>query len=123
MKQSVKDWIQYGTAIAMIVSAIALSFISFILLMEVHTTVLVYVSEALTYAASIFGVSIYFNHKLAEVNDRIKRLGGGEEREISEQLQRLHKETEAIEEEEPINENEINNNNNIYNLQNNEKVS
>lgn len=107
----------------MIVSAIALSFISFILLMEVHTTVLVYVSEALTYAASIFGVSIYFNHKLAEVNDRIKRLGGGEEREISEQLQRLHKETEAIEEEEPINENEINNNNNIYNLQNNEKVS
>ena len=92
MDKSTKDWIQHGSAIAMIASAIILAFLSFFYLLEVHTSVLVYVSEALAYAAGIFGVTLYFRNKIGEVGDHIKQ-------EIGEQLRRMHRETEAIDEE------------------------
>ena len=34
-----------------------------------------YASEALAYAAGIFGVSLYFRHKIGEIDRRIKNLG------------------------------------------------
>lgn len=75
MTQHTKDIIQYATAVAMVASAIALAFMSFAMIVEIHSSVLVYASEALAYAAGIFGVSLYFRHKIGEIDRRIKNLG------------------------------------------------
>lgn len=78
MKQNTKDWIQYSTAIAMIVSAIVIAFVAFILTTNIASGVLIYVAQALCYAGGIFGVSIYFRSKLGEfeskVEDKVKKI-------------------------------------------------
>lgn len=69
-----KDWIQYGTAIAMILSGIVLAFLSFYRNEgDISEGVLWYVAQALTYAGGIFGVSIYFKTKLGDFESRAKR--------------------------------------------------
>lgn len=72
MKQNTKDWIQYSTAIAMVFSAIVIVFVAFILTTNVASGVLIYVAQALCYAAGIFGVSIYFRTKLGEMESKVK---------------------------------------------------
>ena len=72
MQANTKDWIQYGSAIAMIASGIALAFISFFMKGELANGVIAYVSEALIYAGGIFGVSIYFKTRLGEFENRTK---------------------------------------------------
>ena len=68
-----KDWIQYSTAIAMIASGIILSFMSFFWNNgDIAEGVLWYMAQALTYAGSIFGVSIYFNNKLGAFESRAR---------------------------------------------------
>lgn len=78
MKQNTKDWIQYSTAIAMIVSAIVIAFVAFILTTNIASGVLIYIAQALCYAGGIFGVSIYFRSKLGEfeskVEDKVKEI-------------------------------------------------
>ena len=74
-----KDWIQYGSAIAMILSGIVLAFLSFYKNDgDISEGVLWYVAQALTYAGGIFGVSIYFRTKLGDfetfMEDRLKNL-------------------------------------------------
>ena len=59
MSTNTKEWIQYSTASAMIVSGIVLSFISFFINGDITEGVLWYMAQALTYAGGIFGVSIY----------------------------------------------------------------
>ena len=69
-----KDWIQYGSAIGMIVSGIVLAFLSFFRNDgDISDGVLWYVAQALTYAGGIFGVSIYFKTKLGDFESRAKR--------------------------------------------------
>lgn len=69
-----KDWIQYSTAIAMIVSGIILAFMSFFRNDgNISEGVLWYVAQALTYAGGIFGVSIYFKTKLGDFESRTKQ--------------------------------------------------
>ena len=65
-----KDWIQYGTAIAMILSGITLTFLSYFQFGEIKEGVLWYTAQALTYAGGIFGVSIYFRTKLGAFESR-----------------------------------------------------
>ena len=66
-----KDWIQYGSAIAMIISGIVLAFLSFFRNDgDISEGVLWYVAQALTYAGGIFGVSIYFKTKLGDFESR-----------------------------------------------------
>ena len=65
-----KDWIQYGSAIAMILSGIILTFISYFQNGDVAEGVLWYMAQALTYAGAIFGVSIYFKTKLGAFESR-----------------------------------------------------
>ena len=72
MKQSTKEWIQYSTAIAMVVSAIALAFLAFILTSTIGSGVLIYIAQALCYAGGIFGVSIYFKNKMGEFESNAK---------------------------------------------------
>ena len=76
MKQNnmtTKDWIQYGTAIAMILSGIVLTFLCYFQYGEIKEGVLWYMGQALTYAGAIFGVSIYFKSKLGAFESRTKQ--------------------------------------------------
>ena len=69
-----KDWIQYGSAVAMILSGIILAFLSFYKNNgDISEGVLWYVAQALTYAGGIFGVSIYFKTKLGDFESRTKK--------------------------------------------------
>ncbi|MBQ5864158.1 MAG: hypothetical protein IIW66_02040 [Bacteroidales bacterium] len=72
MKQSTKDWIQYSTAIAMVVSAIVIAFLAFIITSTIESGVLIYIAQALCYAGGIFGVSIYFMNKMGEFESNAK---------------------------------------------------
>ena len=68
---TIKDWIQYGTAIAMILSGIILTFLAFFRNDgDIPDGVLWYVAQALTYAGGIFGVSIYFKTKLGDFESK-----------------------------------------------------
>ena len=73
MKQNTKDWIQYSTAIAMVVSAIVIAFLAFIVTATIASGVPIYIAQALCYAAGIFGVSIYFRTKLGEFESTTKK--------------------------------------------------
>jgi hypothetical protein len=74
MQSNTKDWIQYSSAIAMIVSGIILAFMSFFRNDgNISEGVLWYVAQALTYAGGIFGVSIYFKTKLGDFESRTKQ--------------------------------------------------
>lgn len=74
MKNNTKEWIQYGSAIAMILSGIVLGFLSFFLNddHDIADGVLWYIAQALIYAGGIFGVSIYFKTKLGEFESKAR---------------------------------------------------
>ena len=72
MKQNTKDWVQYGTAIAMVASAIIIAFVAFIMTTTIASGVLIYIAQALCYAGGIFGVSIYCKTKLGEFESTAK---------------------------------------------------
>lgn len=72
MTTNSKEWIQYMTATAMVLSGIVLTFLSFFINGDVTDGVLWYVAQALTFAGGIFGVSIYFRTKLGETEHRVK---------------------------------------------------
>ena len=72
MKQSTKDWIQYSTAIAMVVSASVIAFLAFIITSTIESGVLIYIAHALCFAGGIFGVSIYFKNMMGEFESNAK---------------------------------------------------
>jgi hypothetical protein len=80
MKQNTKDWIQYGSAVMLIISGIVIAFISLIITMTIGAGVLAYIGEALSSALAIFGIGVYVTNKLAQFEndarneiDKIKR--------------------------------------------------
>jgi len=74
MQQNTKEWIQYLSAVAMVVSGILLAFLSFFLNnYDIADGVLWYISQALIYAGGVFGISIYFKTRLGEFESRTKR--------------------------------------------------
>lgn len=75
MKQNTKDWIQYSSAIAMLVSAIALALWSFYALSEVHGSVLAYVGEAIAFVAGVFGLALYAKNEIKKEFTRWERKG------------------------------------------------
>ena len=71
MSPNVKEWIQYCTAVAMIISGIILAFLSFFLnSYDIANGVLLYIAQALAYAGGIFGVSLYFKTRMGELESR-----------------------------------------------------
>jgi len=44
MKQNTKDWIQYSTAILMVVSAVIIAFVAFLLTSTIASGVLIYIA-------------------------------------------------------------------------------
>lgn len=93
MSANTKEWIQYSTASAMIVSGIVLSFISFFVNGDITEGVLWYMAQALTYAGGIFGVSIYFKTKLGQSVTQIEDL-------IDRKFRSLERDEQAEEKEE-----------------------
>lgn len=69
MKQHTKDVIQYGSAVAMIVTGIVLAIASFIWLKLIHQSVLMYVGEAVGFASAVFGLTVYSTSKIRESRD------------------------------------------------------
>lgn len=73
MRQNTKDWIHYGSAIAFLVSAIVLAFVSFFALKLIHNTVLVYVGEAISFCAAVYGIALVARHEIDKRVDEIRR--------------------------------------------------
>lgn len=73
-----KDLTQYGTAVAAFISGVALAFIQYFDMGDLSNGVLGYVAQVLVYAASIFGVTMYWNGKYKEtmsaINSRYNEL-------------------------------------------------
>ena len=70
----------------MIASAIILTFLDYLVTQTVGQGVLWYVSEALVYAGSIFGVSIYFRTKLGDFESKSKERVKQEMEEITDKI-------------------------------------
>ena len=73
-----KDITQYGTAVTAFISGVTLAFIQYFDTGDLSNGVLGYVAQVLVYAASIFGVTMYWNGKYKEtmnvVNNRYNEL-------------------------------------------------
>lgn len=75
MRANTKEWIQYGSAVAMLGSGIILTFLCFFLNhYKVDDSVLWYVAQTLVYAGSVFGVSVYIRSKMGEASNEISNL-------------------------------------------------
>lgn len=83
MQKNTKEWIQYGSALGMLASGVALAFLCFFLNQyDIKDSVLLYVAQCLVYAGSVFGVAIYIRSKIGEVRNDIERqLRGGDKAE------------------------------------------
>ncbi len=66
--------IQIYSAIAMLVAGVGLTIAGFIVppVGEISDSVLWFFAQCLIYAGSIFGVSVYVQHKFTEINDKIR---------------------------------------------------
>lgn len=82
MKPNTKEWIQYGSALAMIISGIALAFLSFFIKGDVTDGVLLYIAQALTFAGGVFGISLYFRTKLGVAEYKIHEYIDGRLKDI-----------------------------------------
>jgi hypothetical protein len=72
MKQNTKDWIQYSSAVLLLVSAVVMAFTSFFLTMEIGVGPLTYIGEALTSALGLFGIGVYAVNKVKEIRREIR---------------------------------------------------
>ena len=64
-----KDVVQYTTAVVSLTSGIVLSFFQYFDSGDLSNGVLGYVAQTLVYAASIFGVAMYWNGKYSQANN------------------------------------------------------
>ena len=71
MSNNTKDWIQYLTAVAMVAVGIGLSIASFAVLHQVHSSVLAFVGEAVSFAGAVFGISVYARSKSEQLERRL----------------------------------------------------
>lgn len=78
MKQNTKDWLHYVSAVALIVSAIAMGFVSFLMTLDIGAGPLTYIGEALSAALGLFGISAFVVKSVGqirmEVNDELNRI-------------------------------------------------
>ena len=69
---STKDKLQYGTAIGAMVSGALLSFCSFFMKGDVEPGVLTYTGLMVSFAGAVFGLAVYGNNKLSEIESRYR---------------------------------------------------
>lgn len=78
MDTDTKERIQYGTAVAMIASGVTLTFICFFSNgHEISDSVLWYVAQCLVYAGSVFGVTMYINGRMSDIDNARQRKNNG----------------------------------------------
>lgn len=70
-----KDLVQYGTAVLSLASGIVLSYFQYFNSGDLTSGMLGYVAQTLVYAASIFGVAMYWNGKYSELRQIIQKNG------------------------------------------------
>lgn len=73
MKQNTKDWMQYGSALFLILSSVTLAFISFIVTLTIGTGVLGWGALSLSAALAIFGVGMYFQNQFITLETKLKQ--------------------------------------------------
>ena len=73
MKQNTKDWIQHLSAVALIVSAIFMAFLSFLMTRDIGAGPLTYIGEALSAALGIFGVAAYFVNQMSQFKTEVRQ--------------------------------------------------
>ena len=73
MRQNTKEWLQYGSAIAMLASAIVLAFMNFLLERYIHSSVLMYVGEAIAFTGAVYGLAIYTRNEVEKLGTEIRR--------------------------------------------------
>ncbi len=70
MQKNTKEWIQYGSAIGMLLSAVGLSYLCFFMFNDIKDNILWYAAQTLIYAGSIFGVAIAIDSKFESLKDK-----------------------------------------------------
>lgn len=71
-----KDITSYATAVAALASGIVLTYLQYFDSGDVSSGVLGYVGQTLIYAASIFGVTMYWNGKYNELKRTVVQKNG-----------------------------------------------
>lgn len=71
MKQNTKDWIQYGSAIALIASAIAVAVMSVTITMDIAGGTNTYIGIAVSCALAIFGITTFAITQIAQFKQQI----------------------------------------------------
>lgn len=64
---------QYGSAISMLASAIVIVFLNFILEHIIHSSVLMYVGEAIAFTGAVYGLAIYTRNEVERLGSEIRR--------------------------------------------------
>lgn len=71
----IKDKIQYIVAVVLVISGVAMAFLSFFLNQyDIATGTLIYIAQCFITAGGIFGISIYFKSKLGEFKSDTMKL-------------------------------------------------
>ena len=72
MQKDTKEWIQYGSAVVVLIFAIVLVYISYFTsnTQDVTDNVLWYFAQSLMYAGSIFGVAIAIDAKFENIKNK-----------------------------------------------------
>lgn len=72
MQKNTKEWIQYGSAIVVLISGILLAYVSYFTsqMRDVTDNVLWYFAQTLMYAGSIFGVAIAIDAKFENLRNK-----------------------------------------------------
>lgn len=72
MQKNTKEWIQYGSAVFVLILAIVLVYISYFTskTQDVTDNVLWYFAQSLMYAGSIFGVAIAIDAKFENIKNK-----------------------------------------------------
>lgn len=71
-----KELTQYTTAVASLTSGIVLTYFQYFNSGDITNGMLGYVAQTLIYAASIFGVTMYWNGKYSELKSIVVRNNG-----------------------------------------------
>lgn len=73
MKQNTKDWIQYLSAVALILSAILMAFTSFLMINDITGGVNAYIGIAVSGGLAIFGVAAYMVNQVTQFKTEIRQ--------------------------------------------------
>ncbi len=79
MTANVKEWIQYCTAVGMLMVGSGIAIADFVVLNgQIDDSVLWIFAQCLIYAGSIFGVSVYITDRFKRIEREIRGEKGGE---------------------------------------------